>query len=505
MSEERTRWRLVVACSTSLMALQAGAVCGQTTADAEPEPESGNIIRLLPPRERQVSGRVLIETLVIDPQVQRVELSVDGEVVARRKVPPWEARVSLDSPPRQQRVGVVALGADDRLLGSDEMVVNRVVRPLRVTIRSLEESAGGIHLVADVSVPEEAELETALVQLNGRQVASFTASELVDGRLETDIDVRAARRDDLMRVVALLADGRSIEDVAPLSAPGFTEEIDVHLVQLQVVVTTREGRPISGLEKQHFEIREKGRVRQPAGLFVAEDVSLLLGLSLDSSGSMARGWERTRDAAAAFIERTLGGRDQGFLVDFDTRLRLLQPRTGDKAALLSALDELEPEGGTALYDSVLYSLLQFERQQGRRGLVVLTDGYDVDSRADPERAVEFGRKLGVPIYILAMEMGGGPRVGSGGAQGGLNPGSDALVHTLHLLTDPTGGRLFRVGSSEQMLRAFAQINAEMRNQYVLTYYTETPPEPGRPPDVRLLVGKGKGFVVKTVLGADHIY
>jgi len=143
--------------------------------------------------------------------------------------------------------------------------------------------------------------------------------------------------------------------------------------------------------------------------------------------------------------------------------------------------------------------LQFDRQQGRRGLVVLTDGFDVDSHADPRRAVEFARKLGVPIYILAMQAGGRAGIPGGGFRGG------AGTSTLHLLTDPTGGRLFPIRTSETLGHAFSQINLEMRNQYILTYYTDDPPTPGDPPEVKVTVPGMKGIKVKALLGADQIY
>ena len=481
-----------------LLSLATAPLSGQSTAAArDPEP---SIIRILPPRSVESAGRTLIEALVIEPDIHNVLFYVDGELAERRRFPPWEAKLKLDSPPREQVVRIEAVDENDKVLGSDEILVNRVVRPLRVRIEALETIATGLHLKSAVSVPNEAQLESITVFFNETVVSTHPEEELRDGRLEVDLERPSTRPDDYVRVLAQLEDGRSVEDVSLVAAPGFEEEVDVHLVQLQIVVTNRDGVPITGLEKKHFSIREKGRTVEPAGLFPAKDVSLLLGFAIDSSGSMQRVWRQTREAAASFLVQTISPRDEGFLIDFNTRIRLLQPRTGDRAKLQEAFNAIVPDGGTALYDSILFSMLQFDRQQGRRGLVVLTDGYDVNSQADPNRAVEFGKKLGVPIYILAMEAGGSPRVpprGGGGA-------SDA-TSVLHLLTDPTGGRLFRVLSMEHLRDALRIINSEMRNQYVLTYYTDTPPTAGDPPKVRLEVEKPKNFVVKVVFGQDQVY
>ena len=497
---------LALAATVIGIAAVVTPTAGAQSRWAEEDDSDEIVILLLPLVSRQEGDKALIETLLTDPDVHNVVFLLDGEAVARRRGPPWAARVRLASPPREQLVRAEARDSDDRLLGADEMVINRQVRPLRVALRSIDSSAGGLVIRAAVSVPEEAELERLEVFLNDDLQRSYAADEVDDGELELTLDVADPDPRAFVRLVAYLADGRTIEDVGLVSAPSFQEEIDVHLVQLQVVVTNKRGLPLRGLQKQHFSILENGVAREPAGLFVADDVTLLLGLALDSSGSMRRIWPQTREAASTFLAETLEERDEGFLVDFDTRLRLVQARTSDRSELQAALDDLKPEGGTALYDSILFSLLQFDRQQGRRGLVVLTDGYDVDSQADPERAVEFGKKLGVPIYILAIDsQGAGSRVPrSRGISTNIgDPG--AAVQALHVVTDPTGGRLFRVRNLEQISRAFALINAELRNQYVLTYYTDSPPEPGRPPQVKVEAPGQKGMRAKVVFGSDQIF
>ena len=495
-------------------AVAAAPADAQARRSSDEETREEVVIRLLPPASSQLSGKTRIETLLTDPEVHNVVFRVDGEIAARRRSPPWAANLQLAAPPREQVIRAEALDADDRLLASDEMVVNREVRPLRVSLRAIEPSADGLDVRAEVSIPEQVDLESLEVFLGEERRHVYSHDELATGVLvngrfgdgELEISLAAGELDPraFVRLVARLADGRAIEDVALVAAPGFEEEIDVNLVQLQVVVTNKRGMPMRGLQKEHFRISVGDRDREPAGMFAADDVSLLLGLALDSSGSMQRIWPQTQRAATTFLADTLRERDEGFLVDFDTGLRLVQARTADRDLLREALDDLEPGGGTALYDSILFSLLQFDRQQGRRGLVVLTDGYDIDSQADPQRAIEFGKKLGVPIYILALASQGGARLPNRGLSSGIgDPG--AALQTLKLLTDPTGGRLYRIGSQEQMARAFALINAELRNQYVLTYYTDKPPEPGRPPRVTIEAPGHKGLKAKVVFGADQIY
>ncbi len=471
--------------------------------------ERGALVRLLPAPSGPLSGRVLFEVLVIDPEPWQVVFLVDGVEAESRKLPPWEAKLRLDSPPREQTVRVELRARDGRTVGSDEMLVNRERTPLRVTIEGLDGLGdSSLAVRARVSLPEPVELESIAVYLNDELKGSHTPEALEDGVLAMGVERPDPRPDDFVRVEARLVDGRSIEDVELVEAAGFRDEVEVRLVQLQVRVTDKRGAPVVDLRREHFRVRDGGELREPAGLFLARDVALLLGLALDSSGSMKPLWPATQNAASSFLRQTVTDIDQGFLVDFDTQLRLVRSRTSSVPDLLAGLEELDPEGGTSLYDSILYSLVQFERQQGRRGLVVLTDGYDANSTSDPKRVIEVGRKLGVPVYILAVEgsvsgrgaLGGGRRGSSGlGLAGGGN------VHQLRLLTDPTGGRLFRIPSVEHMHRAFAQIHSELRNQYVLTYYTEAPPSPGEPPQVRVEVPGHKGLETHVTFAADQIH
>ncbi|MFQ5351111.1 MAG: hypothetical protein ACE5EG_11765, partial [Thermoanaerobaculia bacterium] len=240
----------------------------------EEEERHDVILRLLPPASRQQGGKTLIEALVTDPEVHNVVFLLDGEVAVRRRSPPWSATIRLASPPREQLIRAEARDPDDRLLAADEMVVNRQVRPLRVSLRSLEQSAGSLVVRAGVSIPEDVQLERLEAYLNEEPRHSYDAAQLDGGRLENgrftdgelEITIESTELDPqaFVRLVARLADGRTVEDVALVAAPGFEEEIDVHLVQLQVVVTNRRGLPMRGLQKRHFRISEGSEERQPA-------------------------------------------------------------------------------------------------------------------------------------------------------------------------------------------------------------------------------------------------
>ena len=461
-------------------------------------------IRILPPEKGHrelLSGRVQIQTLTIDPQIAVVEFLLDGEETARATRPPFEARIELADPPREHTIEVRALGARGAYAGSDKIVLNRLDPPFAVRIAGIgpTRSAGeqAVRVEAGISVPRAETLERVEFYRTEQLVAAFDHFEGEAGPsgvrdVIADVPTSGVSPQDFIRVVARLGDGRELEDVELLQGAEFSSEIDVQLVQLQVLVVDRSGSPVGGLEPEDFEVREDGELRQVEKLYVSNDVPLSLGLAIDSSGSMEPIWQSTNAIAEAFLNGALTFRDQAFLVDFDSTLRLVQPLTGSKPLLARGLERLFPQGNTALYDAILFSLLQYGEAPGRRALVVVTDGFDSNSRSDPTRAIDFGKRLGVPIYVVAMRsVGFGPTTME-----------DAnLRNSMRLITGPTGGRLFQIESIDQMANVFDHIEDELRRQYVLTYYSERPFGAALEPEVRVT---RKGLKVRSALPLDAL-
>ncbi len=461
-------------------------------------------IRILPPEKGHrelLSGRVLIQTLTIDPQIAVVEFLLDGEEADRSTRPPFEARIRLGDPPREQTIEVRATSARGAHAGTDRIVLNRLDPPFAVRIAGIAPAELGgqpaVRVEAGISVPRSEALDRVEFYRTDRLVASFDDFEGEAGpsgvrSVAADIPTSGVTPQDFVRVVARLGDGRELEDVELLQGAQFQAEVDVQLVQLQVLVVDRNGNPVGDLTPEDFEVRENGQRRQVETLYVSNDIPLSLGLAIDSSGSMEPIWRQTNAIAEAFLNGALTWRDQAFLVDFDSTLRLIQPLTGSKPMLARGLERLFPQGQTALYDAILFSLLQYGETPGRRALVVVTDGFDSNSRSDPTRAIDFGKRLGVPVYVVAMRsIGFGPTTME-----------DAnLRNSMRLITGPTGGRLFQIESIDQMASVFGHIEDELRRQYVLTYYSQRPFGAAIEPEVRMT---RRGLRVRSALPLDAI-
>ena len=465
-------------------------------------------IRIVPPERRfgeLLSGRVEIQTLIIDPLVGQVEFFLDGKRTRRRREPPFTTRIVLANPPREQTLEVRAYDQEDEYLGSDEIVLNQIDRPFAVRIgqiRSAEANGySAIRVAASVSLPRAATLERVEFYRSEHLVSathSFGAQGAPGAARTVPVEalIEDGRPDDFIRVVAKLADGREREDAQLLQGADYQSEIDIQLVQFQVLVTDRDGNPAGGLSKDDFAIREKGKRRQAVAVHTANDVPLVLGLAIDSSDSMLPTWGRLKQIARGFLEATMTPGNRAFLVDFDHTVNLVQPLTGDQPLLSDRLDHLIPLGGTALNDGLLFALLQYGREPGRRALVVITDGADQHSRSRPEQSADLAKRLGLPIYFIELDAAAGAATTSTSGFVAVNTTSRwqqiRARKRLIEISEQTGGRLFHIPFdastptwTDRIEQVFGLIEADLRHQHVLTYYSDDPPGTPIEPAIRV--------------------
>jgi VWFA-related protein len=248
--------------------------------------------------------------------------------------------------------------------------------------------------------------------------------------------------------------------------PLETLKVNVNLVSLYFTV------------HDDFNILED-KAPQKIKNFTAEtDQPLTLGILLDTSGSQQNVLPLEQQAGAAFLSRVLRSKDEAFLISFDVNLDLLSDYTNNAHALAHAMDKAEinvgtggmggmPSGtpkGTLLYDAV-YSATHEKLQQetGRKALIILTDGEDQGSVQKLEGAIEAAQKANTIIYVLLCADRGfyGRGMYTMGYSGDM---------VMRKLAEQTGGRVIDAGNSgKKMEDAFAQIEEELRTQYVASY------------------------------------
>jgi len=445
------------------------------------------IIRLVPPRDQPASGSTVFNCLVTSEAVDKVVFEIDGKRVGERKRKPFRTRLDLASPAREQVVRAIAYDAQGQAMGEDTLKVNSRDLPFRARITSVvgDPQKGSVVVEATVTVPSGARLAKVEIFRNEELIETFTAPPF-----KTNVPTPNVKLDDYIRVAATLEDGGSIDDVWLIANPVGSDAVEVNLAEVHVLVSDRDGRPMTDLKKEDFRLIVGGKAQEAQGFALADDVPLLLGLVIDSSGSMQMLMQDTRKAAAKFIGRTLTKGDQAFLIDFDIKPRLLRPMTPDVRQLLLDLGRINADGRTAMYDAIVFALLQYQELPGRRAVVILTDGDDLDSRFGPKESAEMARDAGALIYVIGLSaLDGYPRT--------FNK-SD-----LKKVTEGTGGRLFLVESFSQLDLAYEVINRELRSQYTLNFYTDGDLTDAQKKAVKVEVKGRKDLDVRVVIGHGH--
>jgi VWFA-related protein len=308
----------------------------------------------------------------------------------------------------------------------------------------------------------------------------------------------------LLSVVYLLLPGWALQS----QQPPPTISVNVKVVNVLATVRTKQGEIVRNLTQDDFMLEEDDRP-QTIRYFAREtDLPLTLGLLVDTSMSQRRVLEQERSASSTFLDQVLRvDKDMAFVIHFDREVELLQDLTSSRQKLESALGLLQtprpsqegasnsPDsypgsrrgaggggGGTLLYDAVyLASNELMKKQQGRKAVIVLSDGVDRGSKETLASAVEAAQRADTLVYSILFAdeqaygggfggrgMGGMGRHGGGGGRYPQQTRPDGKK-ILERVSKETGGRLFEVSKKQPIEQIYDRIQEELRNQYSLGY------------------------------------
>jgi VWFA-related protein len=427
----------------------------------------------VPPQDDIVVGLWRTEALITGDKIARVVFMVGGKTQFEKSKPPYSAELRLPPLPTETVVRVEGLDSAGALIASDEMVLNQPRGELRVRIvepKRGSTASGKVAVRAEVVVPEGRKIEKVELRVDDKLVATVTRPPW-----EATVQIPAGPDLAYLTAAAFLEDGTRAEDVRFFNAPDNFEQVEVNYVELYTTVTDRGGRLVPGLTTPDFEVLEDGRAQKLARCELVEDLPIHLGIVIDTSGSMYKSIGEARRAAGDFIERLMTPKDDAFALSFSDRPVLLMPRTSDSQAVNHALDNLNANGSTALYDALVHSLYYFRGTRGRRALVLLSDGEDTSSGIGWRETLEYARRSGVAIYTigLAVEV-------MGGIRGQLKD-----------LAEETGGRVFLINKADELAAVYKEIDHELRSQYLLAFASDRSVADGKYRTIEVKAQKGK--------------
>ncbi len=228
------------------------------------------------------------------------------------------------------------------------------------------------------------------------------------------------------------------------------------------------GLPVQNLSDADFEIYEDGQLQVISRVGRQEDQPLRLALLLDISASVRNRLKFEQEAALDFFRRMLRPQDRAAFYAFNHDVYLRQDLTSSLGALETAVRGLEARGATALYDAIFIAARRLEREPGRRVIIVVSDGQNTVSRVTRERVLEEVNRTDAIIFGIC------PVIRTEYDDFLPPPDND-----FDLLCRQTGGRVFMVTSLSELTTGFAQLEAELRAQYVLSYYSSNDARDGR--------------------------
>lgn len=233
----------------------------------------------------------------------------------------------------------------------------------------------------------------------------------------------------------------------------------VDIVMVAATVVDADGRLVTGLPREAFELFEDGD-RQTISQFTSERVPIGLGMLLDISDSMVG--QRIVDARGAierFLFELLSPEDQFFVLTFNHAPHLLTRWTRDAEIVQRVLDDLKPSGSTAIYDAVLHSLPMIQqRQRPRAAVVVVSDGADTASDVTLAELRTALLRSDAFVYAVAIDS-----PNPNGINRRVNPSA------LNEVTSQSGGHTSVVHDAEELSAATARIAEELNSQYVIGY------------------------------------
>ena len=321
----------------------------------------------------------------------------------------------------------------------------------------------------------------------------------------------------------------------PLPTPGAAvktgpEEVDddeivrvsTTLVTVPVSVLDRDGKYIPNLRQRDFQLFEDNQPQEVA-YFTSVEAPFTVALVLDTSGSTQSRIGEIQEAAIAFVNQ-LRADDKVMVVSFDDKIRVLCEPTNNRYTLRDAIRQAQPGEGTKLYDAIDYVMnVRFHRIQGRKAIVLFTDGVDTTSkRASYQSTLQDAEELDALIYPVQYDtfvattgggMGGGTKMPSGGLgkiasiiiNGGItinkgsgsSPGSPGTTRAeyeraneyLTQMAEKTGARRYEANSMGDINQAFSLVAEELRRQYSIGYYPKNNNQPGTRRRIKVRVNR----------------
>jgi VWFA-related protein len=456
-------------------------VIADAAGGAAPSGE-GSKLKILPPSRETPIGLLRLEADV-QPPIVKVEFWLEDKLLVRRAKPPYSVEIDLGDVPRRQTVRAVGYDSSGKMIDEDAWSINQGNARLAVKILPQADAGSGkVRVKVVVQSIAGGVAKSVELFLDEKKLKTWTSPE---GPFEITIPFTDYSRSNYLRATAVAEDGQEANDIRYLKGSSSTvESVRVDVVQLHISALDNSNHFVKGLAESDFSIQEDGRPQKITGFEIAEKLPLTIGLVVDGSGSMEKSMPFVHEASSELFKDLIREKDKGFVIEFREQPKMVQDLTGNSADLQRAARLPQARGATALFDSVVLGLYQFRTLQGRKALVVVTDGADNHSHVDYETLLRYARSAGSPIYFIAV---------------GLSVLDFGIRKQLNEISRESGGEVFHLGSAAKIAEVTRRIEEELRTQYVVAFRTDSQKPDGEYRAVTVAIAK-PGITARTIKG-----
>jgi Ca-activated chloride channel family protein len=247
--------------------------------------------------------------------------------------------------------------------------------------------------------------------------------------------------------------GHAVMDRVVLEPFEVTEVADVASVLLEASVQDKRGRFVRGIDAGAFSVFEDG-VKQSLDLVNQEVVGATFALLVDSSASMSRRMDFVQRTAAT-LAGYMTARDRMLIAPFAKDIRAVTGPTSDRATIVEAVGAIEPEGGTAILDSLSKVPQILASTEGRRAVILITDGYDEHSSTSFAEALAAVKSSGATVYVVGI-----------GGVAGISLKGERLLRQLAV---ETGGRFFFPSRDAELAEVHDVLTQDVQNRYLISF------------------------------------
>ena len=243
--------------------------------------------------------------------------------------------------------------------------------------------------------------------------------------------------------------------------PDEVIHVNSNLVPIPASVIDDLGRAVTDLQVKDFELRIDGQPK-PIGDLSRADTPVRLALLFDNSYSLRTARELEKQSAMRFFRTVMRPSDQAAIYSVSTEPILEQPLTNDVNRLVHIIERYgEPEGATALLDTIVEAADYLKPQTGRKVIVIVSDGVDTVSNTEFNETVRRVQAADVQVYAVQNNI-----------SENANLRDLTAERRLQEITSQTGGAVFAPRTTNDLPAAFAQISADLAQQYILSYYPD---------------------------------